>query len=241
MSRYGQYCPLALAAEVLCERWNLLILSRLIDGCRRFSEIHRGVPKISATLLARRLEDLEAAGLLARTPLEGGRGYDYRPTQAGRELGPLIDNIAVWGQKWARDMTSEDLDPAFLVYSMHQRIDADAMPPGRTVIEFHFSGAPKTCRMFWLVHAEGGVDMCLKHPGYDVDLIIHSDLRRFIECWRGFRDLRREIAAGAVAVEGPSHLAKQFPDWLLLSGFADVERERNGAERFLQKDATADA
>ncbi len=240
MSRYGQYCPLALAAEVLCERWNLLILSRLVDGCRRFSEIHRGVPKISATLLARRLEDLEAAGLLTRTPLEGGRGHDYQLTEAGRELGPLIDDMAVWGQKWARDMTTEDLDPAFLVYSMHQRINARAMPPGRTVIEFQFAGAPPTCRMFWLVHSENGVDMCLKHPGFDVDVIVRADLRRFIECWRGFRDLRGDIAAGAIAVEGPSHLAKQFPDWLLLSGFAGVERERDGAERRLQTHASAE-
>jgi DNA-binding HxlR family transcriptional regulator len=239
MSRYGQYCPLALAAEVLCERWNLLILSRLVDGCRRFTEIHRGVPKISATLLTRRLEDLEAAGLITRTPLENARGHDYQLTEAGRELGPLIDDMAVWGQRWARDMTTDDLDPAFLVYSMHQRINAEAMPPGRTVIEFQFAGAPKTCRMFWLVHAEGGVDMCLKHPGFDVDIVVRADLRLFIECWRGFRDLRREIGAGTITVEGPQRLTRQFPDWLLLSGFANVGRERAGAERSLQKDSAA--
>ncbi|MEM6498547.1 MAG: winged helix-turn-helix transcriptional regulator, partial [Pseudomonadota bacterium] len=52
---YGQYCPLALAAELLCERWTLLVVSRLIDGCVRFNEIHRGVPRISATLLSKRL------------------------------------------------------------------------------------------------------------------------------------------------------------------------------------------
>ena len=190
MSRYGQYCPLALAAEVLCERWNLLIIRRLLDGCSRFTEIHRGVPKISATLLARRLEDLERAGLLTRTPLAATRGHHYELTAAGRELAPMIEDLSVWGQKWARDMTSDDLDPEFLLYSMHRRIDSDAMPPGRVVIRFEFSGAPKSCRMFWLVHAERAVDMCLKDPGFEVDLLVRTDLRRFIECWRGLRDLR---------------------------------------------------
>ena len=69
---YGQYCPLALAAELLCERWTLLVMSRLIDGCRRFNEIHRGVPKISPTLLKQRLEQLEHAGLCERVPLADG-------------------------------------------------------------------------------------------------------------------------------------------------------------------------
>lgn len=238
MSRYGQYCPLALAAEVLCERWNLLILARMNDGARRFSVIHRGVPKISATLLARRLEDLEAAGLLVRAPLKTGRGHDYQLTEAGRELAPLINGVAVWGQKWARDMTTDDLDPEFLLYSMHKRLDSAAMPPGRTVIEFQFSGAPKSCRMFWLVHREGAVDMCLKHPGFDVDIIVRSDLKRFIECWRGIRELRRDIASGAVQVEGPRSLAKQLPDWFLLSAFASVERKRPGRENRLNSKAS---
>jgi len=233
MSRYGQYCPLALAAEVLCERWNLLILARINDGACRFSAIHRGVPKISATLLARWLEALEAAGLLLRTPLETGRGRHYQLTEAGQDLAPLIDGIAVWGQKWARDMRIDDLDPEFLLYSLHKRLNCRAMPAGQTVIEFQFSGAPTSCRMFWLVHCDGVVDMCLKHPGFDVDLVVRSDLRRFIECWRGIRELRREIASGAIAVEGPGALVKQVPDWFLLSAFAGIERKRAGAEKGL--------
>jgi DNA-binding HxlR family transcriptional regulator len=107
MSTYGQYCPLALAAEALCERWNLLIVSRVIDGCRRFNEIHRGVPKISATLLSRRLLDLEKAGIIVRTPLTDAPGHDYRLTDAGRALEPIVMELAVWGQHWARDMTRE--------------------------------------------------------------------------------------------------------------------------------------
>lgn len=78
-------------------------------------------------------------------------------------------------------MIDEDLDPAFLLWSMHTRLDTRKMPPGRTVLEFEFTGAPKNCRHFWLINADGIVDMCLKHPGYEIDLKIVSDLRLFVE------------------------------------------------------------
>jgi DNA-binding HxlR family transcriptional regulator len=120
---YGQYCPLSLAAELLCERWTLLVVSRLIDGCTRFNDIHRGVPRISATLLTKRLAELEHAGLIVRQPLATGRGYEYMLTEAGKELEPIIIDLAVWGQRWSRDMVTDDLDPAFLAWSMHTRMN----------------------------------------------------------------------------------------------------------------------
>lgn len=230
---YGQYCPLALAVEVLGERWTILVVSRLIDGCRRFNDIHRGVPRMSATLLAQRLAQLEHAGVVERRPDPKGRGHEYLLTEAGRELEPLVMDLAVWGQRWARDMVTDDLDPGFLAWSMHQRLDTDAMPPGRTVIEFEFTGAPPDCRRFWLVNTDGVVDMCLKHPGFEVDLRVMSDLQRFIEAWRGFRSLRQEIGAGTIRLEGPSSLRRAFPDWLRLSALAPYPRCRSGAEQQL--------
>ncbi len=110
------------------------------------------------------------------------------------------------------------------------RIDVQAMPPGRTVMHFEFSGAPADCRRFWLVSIDGKVDMCMKHPGFDDDLLIEADLRLFIEAWRGIRDLRREIAASNVRLTGPRKLVKSFPDWLLLSGLAPFPRKAAGDE-----------
>jgi DNA-binding HxlR family transcriptional regulator len=228
---YGQYCPLALAVEVLGERWSILVVSRLIDGCRRFNEIHRGVPRMSATLLTQRLEQLEHAGIVERRPSQGGRGHEYLLTDAGRELEPMVMDLAIWGQRWARDMVTDDLDPGFLAWSMHQRLNTDAMPPGRTVIEFEFTGAPADCRRFWLVNTDGVVDMCLKHPGHEVDLKVTSDLRRFVEAWRGLRPLRQEIAIGAIRLDGPSNLKRAFPNWLLLSALAPYPRCRSGPEQ----------
>jgi len=230
---YGQYCPLALAAELLCERWTILVVSRIIDGCHRFNEIHRGVPRISATLLTQRLSQLEHAGLVTRQPLETGRGHEYHLTEAGQELDPIVMNLAVWGQRWSRDMTTDDLDPAFLAWSMHTRLNTEAMPEGRTVIEFEFTGTDKGFSRFWLVNTDGIVDMCLKHPGYEVDLKVMSEIRRFVETWRGFRQIKREIAAGAIRLEGPTKHKRAFPDWLLMSALSPYPRCRSGEEKAL--------
>ena len=235
---YGQYCPLALAAELLCERWTLLVISRVIDGCTRFNEIHRGVPKISATLLSQRLSQLEEAGLITRTPLESGRGHNYALTDAGRELDPIIMSLAAWGQKWSRDMETEDLDPAFLAWSMHSRINVDAMPERKTVLGFEFTGTHKGFSRFWLVVEDGAVDMCLKHPGTDADVTVKADIRRFVEAWRGIRDLRAEIAAGNIRLEGDTSARVALPDWLLLSALSSFPREC-GKERAVMLEARA--
>lgn len=227
---YGQYCPLALAAEILCERWTLLVVSRLIDGCEYFNDIHRGVPRMSPGLLARRLDEIVHAGLATREPVRKGLKRRYQLTAAGRELGPIVEQLAVWGQHWGRDMTTEDLDPGFLVWSMHMRLNTEAMPPGRTVLEFEFTGAPSDLRRFWLVNRDGAVDMCLKDPGYEVDVKIMADLRRFIETWRGIRNLRDEIRARRIRLIGPARLVRRFPEWLLLSMLAPFPRKRNGRE-----------
>jgi DNA-binding HxlR family transcriptional regulator len=228
---YGQYCPLALAMELLGERWTLLVVSRLIDGCRRFNEIHRGVPRISATLLSTRLAQLRDAGLCEKRPLANGQGFEYVPTEACRELAPIIMDLAAWGHRWARDMEPDDLDPAFLAWSMSTRLDTKAMPAGRTVIEFEFSGLPREYKRLWLVNDDGVVDMCLKHPGFEPDVKVMADIRLFVEAWRGFRSMREEIGAGRIRVEGPVACRRALPNWLLGSELSSVPRQRVGAER----------
>lgn len=233
---YGQYCPFALAAELLCERWTLLVISRVIDGCARFNEIHRGVPKISATLLSQRLKQLEHAGLIVRKKVKNERGHIYVLTDAGRDLDPIIMSLAVWGQKWSRDMENDDLDPAFLAWSMHTRLNLEKMPEERTVLEFAFTGYQKGIFRFWLIVEKGSADMCLKYPGFESDLVIHAEIRRFVEAWRGFRDLRQEIANGNIRLEGHRAYQKALPDWLMLSALAPFPRQV-GKEAEINADA----
>jgi DNA-binding HxlR family transcriptional regulator len=232
---YGQYCPLSLASELLCQRWTVLVVSRVMLGCTRFNAIQRSLPQMSPSLLSQRLTELERAGILSVARTGGGRVKEYRLTEAGAELAPLVDAMATWGQRWARDMEPEDLDPAFLVWSLHTRFDATELPAGRTVIAFRFSDAPANCREFWLVCEDGDVQMCLKDPGYEEDLRVASNLRVFIETWRGFRNVRNELRSGRIRVHGPRNLRARFPGCLRLHSHAAVERMRPGRERRLSR------
>jgi hypothetical protein len=190
---------------------------------------------MSPTLLSQRLTELESAGVLTSKRSRNGAGSTYLLTDAGKELEPLIETMAVWGHKWARDMNDDDLDPAFLVWSMHMRMDTSTMPKGCTVIEFEFSGAPPDSRRFWLVSRNGNVDMCLLDPGLDVDLMVSAKLRVFVEAWRGLRDLGQEIRAGRIKLDGPKNLCDKFPGWLRLSSLAPYARLRPGRERRLAR------
>jgi len=230
---YGQYCPFSLAAELLCQRWTLLVVSRILDGCARFNEIQRGVPRMSPSLLSRRLRELEQAGIVRKRRARSGDAHEYVATEAGRDLQGIVAAMAVWGQHWARDMEIADLDPGFLVWSLHLRVDPSAMPEGRLVVEFDFTGAPANCTRFWLVQRDRQVEMCLKDPGLDVDLVVSSDLRLFVEAWRGIRDLRDEIRRGRIRLVGPTGLQQRFADWVRLGPLASHPRKRPGRERRL--------
>ncbi len=226
---YGQYCPLALAAELLCQRWTILVVSRLIDGCTSFSAIQRGVPSISPSLLSARLKELEQAGLITRQ--RKGSNARYQLTQCGADLEPIVMGLAVWGQHWGRDMEWEDLDPAFLAWSMHLRMDVQNMPAEDLVLEFALSSPVSNLERFWLVKSGDNIEMCMKDPGLDSSLLVEADIRVFIEAWRGIRNLKDEISAGTIVVHGPRRLSREFPQWLMLSALAKYPRKHPGIER----------
>jgi len=222
---FGQFCPVALASEVLTQRWTLLVIRELLAGSTRFNDIRRGVPRISATLLKERLQSLEHAEIVKRRR-SGSGVFEYVLTEAGRELRPVVFGIGQWGQRWARDIKPEDLDPGWLVWNVHRRLNPTAMPPGRTTIHIEFSDGPRNARYFWLVSQYGHVEVCLKHPGYAVDLTVRTTVRVLAETWRGIRSVRQEIRSGAIALEGKATLRRAFPDWLLLSAYASIPRMR---------------
>lgn len=225
MSAFGQFCPIALASEVLTQKWMLLIVRELNAGSKRFNDIRRGVPRISGTLLKQRLDQLERAGALIKKPLDNETGDEYLLTDAGRELKAVLGAIGEWGQRWARDITPEDLDPGWLVWAMHRRIDTSQMPFGRTVLEIEFLDAPKQQRFFWLVCENENVDVCIKPPGFESDLIIKTDVRTLAEVWRGIRAIKPELASGRIKLIGSNDLKRQFPGWLLYSVFAKFKKQ----------------
>ena len=223
---FGQFCPVALASEVLTQRWTLLVIRELLAGSTRFNDIRRGVPRISATLLKERLESLEHAEIVERRKSRDGGVFEYVLTKAGQELRPVLAGIGSWGQRWARDIRPEDLDPGWLVWNVHRRLNTAEMPPGRTVIQIEFTDGPRNGRYFWLVSNDGRVEVCLKNPGYAVNLQVRTTVRVLAESWRGIRSVRQEIRSGAIALDGKAALRKAFPNWLLLSAYASIPRMR---------------
>ena len=124
---YGQFCPVAVACETFAERWTPLILRELVLGSRRFNEIHRGVPRMSRTLLAQRLRELTAAGVVRSA------SGNYQLTPSGLELGEVVVRLGEWGQRWASPVRRDRLDPRVLMWDMRRRIAGDLLhePPGR--------------------------------------------------------------------------------------------------------------
>jgi DNA-binding HxlR family transcriptional regulator len=230
MKGYGQFCPLALASEIVGERWTPLVLRELILGGRRFNDIHRGVPRMSPALLSRRLKTLETAGIVERQ--RTGRSIEYALTEAGAELAPAIESLAVWGKRWLPATLSDDnADPDLVMWDMHRRMDCDRMPDTRTVIQFEFTDQPDSKRLRWIVGGMTGVDLCMTDPGFDVDLFVTSDSRTVVLVWYGDMALGRAIEEGAIEVHGPSHLCEAFPSWLRLNLLAEVARQRLYGER----------
>jgi DNA-binding HxlR family transcriptional regulator len=100
---YRHFCMMARALEVVGERWSLLIVRDLMVGPRRFTDLARSLDEITPTRLTSRLRQLEAEGIVLREPRpSGGREVWYRLTEAGRDLGPVVDALTAWGIQHAR-------------------------------------------------------------------------------------------------------------------------------------------
>jgi DNA-binding HxlR family transcriptional regulator len=228
MKGYGQFCPIAVACETFAERWTPLILRELLAGSSRFNQIRQTIPLISRTLLGQRLRELEAAGIVQSRPLPRGRGREYRPTPAAEEFREVLERLGEWGQRWgSTQFDPENLDLMMLMWDMRRRIDVTRLPDRRIVARFEFRAYPPRCRALrttWLILQRADCDVCLKDPGYEVDLVIHADARTMARVWAGAFTFAQAVREGGLRVEGPRDLVRAFPTWLLLGHFAHVER-----------------
>ena len=224
MAGYGQFCPVAKATELVGEKWTLLVLRELLLGTTRFNDFQRAMSRMSPTLLAKRLRQLEQSGIVIRKKLSGRTGYEYRLTAAGRELGPLIEVLAVWGMRWARSqLTDDELDVEFLMRELQRRLQTDRLPDGETVICLIFDELTEH-KTWWLLAGGDVVDLCTEDPGRDVDLFINSSVRTMVEVWEGDLDLRMALRNGSIKAHGSRHLIRTMPDWLGICLYKDVQR-----------------
>ena len=213
-SIYGQFCPVAMAAELLATRWTLIVLGEMLAGSTRFNEIHHGVPRMSTALLAKRLRALEAAGVLVRA------NGEYLLTTAGHDLAPIIQGLGRWALRWVEtDCSLSNLDVRLLMWNMRRNLRPDPAPDRRVVIEFFYPGLPEGESRFWLILAPNSpVDLCSIEPGFDVDLLVTAQLRAMTSAWMGMSKFEDEIAFDRIMLDGDSTLAGSFPKWIGHSG-----------------------
>lgn len=220
MTSYADYCPISVGVEVLGDRWTPLVIRELMVGAEGFNEIHRGIPRISRTMLAQRLRLLEQRGLVRRETAARGRPGRYILTAAGESVTPIIWAIGHWAAEWTfGDPTEEDCDGRSLMWRLHQHAIAARLPRQRTVLHLTLTGAGAT--EGWLDIQGGAVTVCTADPGYDVDLAVEADtgqMQRWLVGLVPFRDL---VASGDARLLGPSRLARAFPTWFDTSYFAE--------------------
>ena len=227
---YGQFCPIAIASEVLAERWTPLVIRELLCGSVRFNDLQRGVPRMSSALLARRLKELLRAGIIERrTGLHGGA--EYRLTPAGKELFPVIEGMGLWAQRWLRRdlVDAGNLDPNLLMWDVRRNVAARIPHHDRRhVTEFRLSGVPANRRRYWLVFEGDAVDLCYKDPGFEVNLFVAASLRLLTEVWLGHISIDRAIRDDRLRLEGSRGDVTAFRSWFALSTFAPAGARPTG-------------
>ena len=230
MTSYGEYCPIAVGSEVLGDRWTPLVLRELMIGCTHFNDIHRGIPKMNRTLLSRRLQSLERRGLVERTNAAPGNTSEYRLTEAGRGLEPILWALGQWAAQWALgDPDDDQLDTAWLVWRLHQHVIDEKLPDQRTVVEFSLTGIGGGTA--WLVLDRGASTACLIDPGYDIDLVVNGKSRELHRWLLGVTSFRQLQTHGHARIIGPSRLARTFPTWFDTTPFEEglkAARRTNG-------------
>jgi DNA-binding HxlR family transcriptional regulator len=228
-SGFGQFCPLAMACEVFAARWTPIILRELFAGSHRFNEIHRAIPLISRTLLGKRLRELEAAGVIAGVPGATGIGREYHLTEAGEEFRDVLAGLATWGQRWTDRARPENLNAGVFMWILRRRIATERLPARRVVVKFNFTGTPPSYRgnrKFWLILERSVVDICVRDPGFEVDLYLDADLTAMVKVHLGDLAFAEALRTKQIRMSGMPGVIRQFPSWLLLSAYAKVPRPR---------------
>jgi DNA-binding HxlR family transcriptional regulator len=222
--KYGQFCPIAKATEILGEKWTIMIVREILMGGARFNVMQRGLGDISPALLTSRLKSLEEQGMIVRRKITGRKGYEYFPTEACQALLPVLVAMGEWGLCWARhNVLDKDFDVDFLMLYLERSIDPSKLIGNESVIQFKFTDLVEQSD-YWLLIRDENVDLCLKNPGKDVDVYFTCTVRTMHDVWMGDRTYRDAIKSGDLYVQGDPALTRNIKSWLRPSVFGDSER-----------------
>jgi DNA-binding HxlR family transcriptional regulator len=219
MQGYGQYCPIALAAEVFAERWTPIIIRNLHLGCDRFTSILDGAPGLPRSVLSQRLRGLESVGVVAHT--DGA----WVLTDSGRELAEVCLELGAWGARW-RTARPEDQDPYLALWMLARLIDPASLPRPRIVVHFHVTGRRPPNR-YWLVAARDGNEVCAQDPGFAEDGRVETDTVHLVRWYASEISLGAALRDGGMTVTAPRWLERELAAWGRLNPYA-VQAVRAG-------------
>jgi DNA-binding HxlR family transcriptional regulator len=212
---YRQYCPIARASEIMAERWTPLVVRNLMLGAHTFNDLARGVPAMSRSLLAKRLAELEHAGVVLSRPKENGHGSTYELTEAGADLTAVILALGQWGERWI-EVTTAHADPGFALWAWcRAQLDRSKLPAGRVIVAFTFPDETPANRYYWLLVEHGDAEVCYSDPGGDPDLHIEAESMAFVEWHRGTLSWSSALRAGRIKIVGPRQLGRSVGTWNL--------------------------
>jgi DNA-binding HxlR family transcriptional regulator len=223
MRSYGQYCPIALAAEVFAERWTPIIIRNLHVGCHHFAELLEGAPGLPRSVLSQRLRMLGQQGVVRCT--RSGTRTSYELTECGAELAEVCFALGVWGARW-REVRPEDQDPYLALWSVSRLLDPATLPRPRIVVRFDVSSRRLPNR-FWLVLARTGNEVCVEPLGFLEDGVVTSDVATLVRWHAGELTLGAATRAGGMTVTAPRWLERELARWGRLSPFAGIPKVRS--------------
>ena len=221
---YSQFCPVARAADIVASRWTPILLRELLAGNTKFNDLRIGMAKMSPSLLSKRLQELEDAGIIRKQKLKSGKGFEYIVTDIGRELTPFVMALGVWGQKYViKELGKHELDPGLLMWDIHRRIDVSQFPEkGTFVAEFHLSDAPVARRTWWVMIKDRKAELCMQSPGVAVDFEVESCVRTLTNVWRGALGIDTARKQNELHLKGETKYVRSFNKWFMLSPFVSA-------------------
>ncbi len=224
----GSLCPAMASADILGDKWTLLLLREMFLGTTRFGGFQKAIPRMSPSILSKRLKTLEAAEIIIRKSALTSQAADYKLTRSGRELGPIVENMAIWGMRWRkRSIAAQDCDVGGFMWDFHRTLNTDGLPDGETVILVQISDRTDLS-MWWVIANSETVDLCPTDPGHDVDLYLTATLANLVALWLGDVDVREAVEAKTVFLDGPRHLVNTAQDWMAQSPLVGVKPASSG-------------
>ncbi len=221
MSSYKQFCPMAMASELLCQRWNLIILRELHLGSSNFNTIRKGVPKISPALLSQRLKYLENHKLIFREKETIGTKVNYILTTSGKATFDIISKLGDWGKLWFDESAIiGNSEPQLLMWDLQRNIVLNKLPQRNLIIEINFS-LEKNYPNWWIIFKPpSSIDLGHIDLGQDADVVINSSVEALTKLHMGFNNFETLIEVNEIEVLGADDIITSIPDWLGTTHFS---------------------